>query len=234
MTRNGTTTLPLIIALNLLPVAGVLWWGWTAFSVFYLFWLETLIVAFFNTLKIIMCRGDEYDLKIEKSNAPFATLHVNYASHLKKAFGYLFVRIFIFCFYLLFIVVFIGVISASKDDTLTNAQIGLFLNKSFNYALLGFFIAQALDFVFEFILNDEYRHTHASDFASIFDGRQLVVHVAVVLGGVLGGFAKNWTGHEYSTWIPLFVVVIFCLSKTIFEIFKYKGGKLIIKNRKEA
>jgi hypothetical protein len=229
MTPGRSPSLPLIIALNLLPVAGLLWWGWTPFSVFYLFWIETLIVAFFNFLKIIICRGDEYDVKIEKGNSKFGSLHVNYASHFGKAIRYLMVRIFIFCFYLIFIVTFIGIISSSSQDRHVNFEIGFFQNRSFNFALLGFVIAQALQFIFDFILNNEYQHTHSSDFASIFDGRQVVIHVAVVLGGVIGGFAGEHIGRG---WLSVIVILIFCLVKTIYEVVKFKGAKNIFEIRK--
>jgi hypothetical protein len=232
MTPGRIPSLPLIIALNLLPLAGLLWWGWTPFSVFYLFWIETLIVAFFNFLKIIICQGDEYDISLEKGNSKFGSIHMHYGSHIGKAFRYLGVRIFIFFFYLLFIVTFIGVINSGSEERLTNFQMLLFLNRSFNFALLGLVIGQALQFIFDFILNDEYLHTHPGDFASIFDGRQVVVHVAVVLGGVLGGFVGKQTNGEI--WVSMVVVGIFCVAKTIFEIIKYKGTKNIFTERKTA
>ena len=33
------------IALNLIPVVGVLFWGWSAFALIFLYWLENLVVG---------------------------------------------------------------------------------------------------------------------------------------------------------------------------------------------
>jgi hypothetical protein len=42
-----------LIAANLVPLGGVLFAGWSAFEVVFLYWLENLIIGFFNLGKII-------------------------------------------------------------------------------------------------------------------------------------------------------------------------------------
>ena len=168
--------------------------------VFYLFWIETLIISVFNALKIIFCRGEEFETRLEVSSHKLAEVHVKYGSHLRKAFTYMVVRIFIFFFYLLFIVVFIGFVIADDADKKEVFHTLAFINKSFNYALLGFILHQAIQFIFNFILNDEYKTTHASDFAAIFDGRQIIIHVAVVLSGVFGGFYNGSCSSRSFSW----------------------------------
>lgn len=37
---------------NLLPLAGVAWWGWDAFEVLILYWMQTLLVTFFTVLHV--------------------------------------------------------------------------------------------------------------------------------------------------------------------------------------
>ncbi len=229
MVKNQTPSLAFIIALNLLPIYGVWKWGWTPFVVFYLFWLETLIISVFNALKIVFCRGDESDIRLETSTHKYAEIHVKYGSHIRKALGYLLIRIGIFFFYLLFIVVFIGFIITPSSGNHEVLDTMLFFNTSFNYALGGFILNQALQFIFNFILNDDFKRTHASDFAAIFDGRQIIIHIAVVIGGVFGGFYSgafnNDSGgfHPSQMGIYLFIISVFCIVKTIFEVLKYKG-----------
>ncbi len=235
MIKNQAPSLPILIALNLLPIWGVWQWGWTPFVVFYLFWLETLIIAFFNTLKIFFCRGDEYESRLETSNHNFAQIHVKYGSHLGKAISYLCVRIFIFFFYLLFIVVFIGFVNSAKSDSHQVMEIMFFFNKTFNFALLGFILNQAIQFIFNFILNDDYKRTHPSDFAAIFDGRQVIIHVAVVLGGVLGAFIGNTMSQRpvsNQMMVYLLIISIFCLTKIVYEVVKVKGIEMKFETRK--
>lgn len=230
MFNKQETNMTLLIALNLLPIWGVWQWGWTPFMVFYLFWLETLIISGFNALKIVFCRGDEYENKLENSNHKFSDVHVKWGSHIAKAFSYFVIRVGIFFFYLLFIVVFIGFIMSGNDDDKQVMSTLLFFNKSFNYALLGFILNQAIQFIFNFILNDDFKRTHPSDFAAIFDGRQIIIHVAVVIGGVFGGFVGGAFTHDSSPTTPtyqmavyLFVISVFCVVKTIYEVMKFKG-----------
>lgn len=45
------STLILVVA-NLVPLAGVLWWGWDAFILLILYWFETVIIAFWTIVRI--------------------------------------------------------------------------------------------------------------------------------------------------------------------------------------
>lgn len=225
-----------ILLLNLVPIWGVLHWGWTPFYVFYLFWLETLIVSIFNAVKIVGCRGDEYEQKLHFSNHKFASLHVNYLSHIGKACRYLLVRIFIFFFYLLFIVVFIGFFANKQvgGRSLDIMQVILFRHEAFNYTLLAFAINQLMQFIFDFYANGNYKRTHASDFASIFDGRQLVIHVAVVLAGIIGAQGKIFNTKLEPSYVNIVMVTIFCIVKSIYEVFKFSQEKKVIDKRYEV
>ena len=46
-----------LVAANLVPVLGVLFWGWHILSVVLLFWIENLIVGAYNIAKILLARG---------------------------------------------------------------------------------------------------------------------------------------------------------------------------------
>lgn len=42
-----------LVAANLVPLAGVLWWGWDAFLLLCLYWAETAAIGFWTILKIM-------------------------------------------------------------------------------------------------------------------------------------------------------------------------------------
>jgi hypothetical protein len=222
-----------ILALNLIPIWGVLHWGWTPFYVFYLFWLETLVVSVFNTIKIIGCRGEEYENRLHDSGHKYAEVHVNYLSHIRKGLRYFIIRLFIFFFYLLFIVVFIGFFVSSKTGNKATDVLGviLFQHAEFNYTLLAFILNQVGQLIFDFYANGNYKKVHPSDFASIFDGRQLVIHVAVVLGGILGAQEKIFNTTITAAYTSVIIVSIFCIVKSIFEVFKYNQEKNMMEKR---
>ncbi|UEG49818.1 DUF6498-containing protein [Ferruginibacter lapsinanis] len=224
-----------IFLLNLVPIWGVIHWGWTPFYVFYLFWLETLVVSIFNAIKIIACRGDEYDVKLHSSNHKFADIHVNHWSHIGKALRYFFIRLAIFFFYLIFIVVFIGFFASNKTggSGLSILNVIIFRNETFNYTLLAFILNQVGQLIFDFYSNGDYKKVHPSDFASIFDGRQLVVHVAVVLGGVIGAQGKIFNTKIEPNYVAIIVVSIFCVVKSIYEVFIFKQQQSMIEERQK-
>jgi hypothetical protein len=43
----------LLVAANLLPIVGVVWWGWDAFVLLMLYWLETAIIGFWTIARLI-------------------------------------------------------------------------------------------------------------------------------------------------------------------------------------
>ena len=46
-----------IVATNLVPVAGVLFFDWEVFTILFLYWLENVVVGFFNVLKMWLQPG---------------------------------------------------------------------------------------------------------------------------------------------------------------------------------
>lgn len=46
-----------LIGANLVPLIGVVWWGWDLFSLMALYWIETGIVGFFTLLHLMLVAG---------------------------------------------------------------------------------------------------------------------------------------------------------------------------------
>lgn len=55
----GYQRLLLLLALNLIPLLGVILWQWDIFTVILLFWLENAVIGVFNWFKILGCRGSK-------------------------------------------------------------------------------------------------------------------------------------------------------------------------------
>ena len=57
--RRRLTSAILILA-NLVPLAGVIWWGWDAFVLLCLYWLETAVIGFWTILRVAtLSRGKD-------------------------------------------------------------------------------------------------------------------------------------------------------------------------------
>jgi hypothetical protein len=94
----------------------------------------------------------------------------------------------------------------------------------FNIALLNFVAYNLLEFIFHFILNKKYRTSKPADHSNIIDGRQIVVHVVVVLGAFLSNFILERSGNNYY-YSNLALVLLFIVVKTIADLVRFRMDK---------
>lgn len=195
----------MIIILNLIPVYGMLFLKWSIFSVLYFYWLETLVISFSNAVKMA-----------------YAAREIP-GSRTKMMLQYLFFRLAMFFFYLIFIFVFVGLIIATKEQLRTNLMTFLFLDKAFNWAVVGMILSYGFNLTFNYILNDEYKHFSPNDFNIVFDFRTVIMHIVIVLGAVIYGFMeeKGMTSEQGS----YLYLGFFILLKTLYDIFIYYSDK---------
>ena len=153
------------LAMNLVPFLGVLFYDWSVFALIYSFWLETLGMSFFSAIKVLSARG-EGDGKL----------------HLGKAFRFMVIRTGILLFYLLFIVVFIGLVVSGKQETDPFVTYLLLLQPSFRWMIIGFFVIKFLELIFRYFMRGEYLNARVSDHNGVFDSRIIIIHVVIVLG----------------------------------------------------
>ena len=201
MKKNNRNIFPLLMLSNLFPLYGVMRDGWPFFLILYIFWFEMLIITVFEELKMYFSKEGE------KGWDKF-----------RKMFSYALIRLGIFCFYMIFIVVFVGLMGSSKDQLMTIFLAMAFRNTIFNIAILNFVAYNFLDFLFNFILNKKYVSSKTSDHYNILDGRQIVVHVVVVLGVFLSNYILKQSGNNYY-YSNLALVVLFILIKTGADFF---------------
>ena len=65
----------ILLAANLVPLVGVLGWGWDAFVLLVLYWLETAVIAFWTVVRIATTPRDALgDIKFQGSDKPGAPL----------------------------------------------------------------------------------------------------------------------------------------------------------------
>lgn len=65
-----------LVAANLVPLAGVLFFGWSVFATLLLFWVENVIVGAFNVLRMLWAQPDNPLLWVAKAAMiPFFVIH---------------------------------------------------------------------------------------------------------------------------------------------------------------
>ncbi len=73
---SRSSSLAILIALNALPIYGVLYWGWQSFDLIFLYWLENLIIGVFAVLRMLVRPyRHAIDLLLPLFFVPFFTMH---------------------------------------------------------------------------------------------------------------------------------------------------------------
>lgn len=195
--KNASTVYSILLV-NLIPVIGVLWFGWKVFDMFWLFWLETLILSVFDTIRVLYSQGGRTEEKLKLNYFP--------------ALRFFLLRLFIFCFYSLFIIVFIGIMG--KSTPVENVfKTLLFMDLVFNLSVILIILAHVNFLLKDFFMTKKYVHSYVNQYVPIFDSRQLFMHIAVVVSAVM---STKFSSHEQATF---FVILFFCLLKFAFTYY---------------
>lgn len=188
-----------IFLFNMIPVAGVLWFNWRVFDMFWFFWLETLVISFFDSIKILFSQYGRTE----------SEHRLNYRAAIK----FFIIRFIIFWFYLIFLVVFIGIMGkTSKGSDMFRTL--LFQDLVFNLSILLLIIVQINHLVKDFFMEKKHLQTAADSFSAVFDSRQIFMHIAIIVCAFLNMFLSDETFVKFS------VTLVFCLLKFFFS-YKY-------------
>ncbi|MBA2374427.1 MAG: hypothetical protein H0V74_09540 [Chloroflexi bacterium] len=180
---RGVSSLGTVVALvlaNLLPLAGVLWFGWDLRTILVVYWLENGIVGGYNVLKMVLAQGGE------PSSPNAATMRV-FSGGAAKVF---LVPFFIVHYGLFWAVhgVFVWVIpvffelgrrDGDVDPFGPGPSLGLLA-----WALLGLAISHGVAFYLDYIRRGEYRRASAATLMFAPYGRLIVLHMTIILGTV--------------------------------------------------
>jgi len=151
----------LLIMANLVPLAGVLWFGWQIGELFLLYWLESAIIGVFNVAKIVVIGG---------WSALFMAIF--FIAH----FGGFMVA------HLLFIYTFFVQGNASVSVPL--AQVGVQFTVLWP-AMLALAISHGFSFFTNFLGQQEYLGKTTNQQMSEPYGRIFIMHITIILGGFL-------------------------------------------------
>jgi hypothetical protein len=168
------------VFMNFIPLLGVIFMDWSVFALFYVFWLETLALSFFNAMKIFFAEGSD-------ESGP----------HIQKAMSYFFFRLFILSFYLIFILVFIGLMMASKQGEGHEwVMYFLLIESSFKLTVVSFFLIKLVEFIYFYFVKNEKEMTSPDKYQRFFDARLIVIHVVLVGGYFIFEFTREMDGDR--------------------------------------
>lgn len=69
-------SLLIILVVNLIPLLGVFYWGWQAFDLLFIYWLENWVVGFFMIMRLVIRRYDNAgSIIFNFITVPFTAFH---------------------------------------------------------------------------------------------------------------------------------------------------------------
>lgn len=186
--------LGLILLLNLIPVAGVLWLGWSAGQILILYWIENIIIGAASLVRILTARGVADPTR--KTVAATASIGLG---------------CFFTIHYGLFTLghgVFTLILAANLMGGAGPLRDGVLFDTGFHWAVLAAAVLQVIILIREWWWSGLWRRSTPSVEMSRPYGRIIVLHVTVL--------AYAWWLGE--TAAPVSAVLILCVMKGVIEL----------------
>ena len=172
---SETSSALVLVAFNLIPLVGVLFWGWNVATLLVLYWVENGIVGILNVPKMLLARGpaspSEGELRINgRVSTSSAGMVVFFLIH----YGIFWFVHGIFVWTLPTFASFGGVsgVSGSRGPDLSAVAWGA----------LGLAISHGASFVMNFLGRKEYLRVSPGSQMFAPYGRLLILHMAIILG----------------------------------------------------
>ncbi len=147
-----------LVAVNLLPLAGVLFFGWSVYEILLLFWAENLVIGLYaiaRMLTLLRCNGDRRVLLL----IPFFCVHFGIFT---AAHGALVVGLF-----------------RPEDHVSEGAAMSLWI------PFLALLVSHGVSFVTNFLGKQEYRGLRGEEAMLAPYRRVIILHVTLLGGGWL-------------------------------------------------
>ena len=151
-----------LVVANLIPVIGVLFWGWDAFYLMMLFWCENVIIGFFGVLKALISGAGVF------TSAFFA---VHYGGFM---FGHLMVLLALFAN---------PAERGLADAPMPEIVLDAIQNRVTLLPIVALFISHAWSFATNFLQTDERHNLSGAQAMAAPYRRMVITHIALLAGG---------------------------------------------------
>ncbi len=167
-----------LVVANLVPLFGVFWLGWDAFALLLLFWLENVVIGFFNVLRMAVARGNGSATASRFFLIPFFVIH----------FG-----AFTLGHGVMLFAIFSGLVGVGRPEP--GELFGLVLeqvrDRHLEWSLLALFVSHGVSFVTNTLAGGEFRQMRLDKQMSRPYGRVVMMHLTVLVGALLAQLLGN-------------------------------------------
>jgi hypothetical protein len=158
-----------LVAANVLPLIGVLFWGWDVFPLLALFWMENVVIGVLNVLRMLCADPRDAALWAGKLFfVPFFCLHYGMFTAVHGALVF-------------------SMFSAKRYDVDGLSPLEPALRAAADFGLwlpLAVLLASHLfSFFWNYLYRGEFRRTQLSELMARPYGRVVVLHLTIIIGG---------------------------------------------------
>jgi hypothetical protein len=185
-----------LIAVNTIPLFGVLFFGWSLFAIMFLYWIENGIIGFFNVFKIALARAPGPS-RFTVGGRPISPSN----KELRIVFFIVHYGVF-WTVHGVFVFAFFGMSSGLFSG------VGL---RGVAIAAAALFLSHGVSFLVNFLGKEEYLTVSPDQQMTEPYSRVVALHVTILAGGFLAG----------SLGAPLAALVLLVLLKTAIDLFAH-------------
>jgi len=155
-----------LIVFNLIPLLGVLFFGWNLSAIMVLYWFENVIIGFFNAIKMAKAEGTKPRRQLYSGSKPITDANKTSS--------------------ILFFLVHFGIFTFGHGVfVFTFFGRGLPPVSSLLPAALCLFSSHGISYSYNFIHNEEYRRLAFQDLFFQPYKRVLIMHITIIVGAFI-------------------------------------------------
>lgn len=162
-----------LIVMNLIPIAGVIFFGWNAGIIIFLYWLENVVIGVLNIPKLLTARGT--DSASQTSTGVFTLA------------GAIFLSAFFTVHYGMFCFGHYVFLKSSFDEVPSFAE--MFTRGDILIALGGLGVSHIISMLVNFYGRDEYKRRSPNTQMFLPYSRIVILHVVIIFGGFFTMFS---------------------------------------------
>jgi hypothetical protein len=198
----------LLVVVNLVPLAGAVWWDWDLMAILALYWVENGIVGAINVLKILRAEGSMLGgMQMRLTGRPISSLARRpIAAFFLIHYGGFWVG------HGLFVLLFLPAISGGLDGTVSQPPLSPF-GPGPDWGVVaigavGLAISHGTSFWLNYLGRGEYRSVSPAQLMLAPYGRLVILHLTIILGAMV----SIWIGS------PVGALLLLVILKTALDL----------------
>jgi hypothetical protein len=162
-----TPSLIVLLVANAIPIAGVLFLGWSVFPLVLLYWLENVIIGAFNVAKMLLAQPREPAYWAGKLFIiPFFVVHFGMFTYVHGVL----------------LLALLGPKGAQAFDVLATVPPAIRANH-LGWAVVSLVVSHGFSFFWNYLKSGEYQRASLNALMAQPYGRVVVLHLTVLFGG---------------------------------------------------